>query len=112
MSKSLDDLVHFLCGKLQGECTVLPFGKEKVKRIAIVSGGAAGELNEAISKGIDCYITGEPAHQNYHPALEAKINVIYAGHYYTEKPGVQALGKALEKKFGISSVFVDIPTTI
>ena len=74
------------------------------KRIAVVSGGAAEELEEAIGKEVDCYITGEPSHINYHPALEAKINVIYAGHYYTEKPGVQALGKAITDRFGIETV--------
>ncbi|NLP01065.1 MAG: Nif3-like dinuclear metal center hexameric protein [Fibrobacter sp.] len=109
---SLDNLVHLLCEKLGGECTVLPFGRKEIKRIAVVSGGAAEELEEAIGKEVDCYITGEPSHINYHPALEAKINVIYAGHYYTEKPGVQALGKAITDRFGIETVFVDIPTTI
>ncbi len=109
---SLDNLVHLLCEKLGGECTVLPFGKEKVKSVAVVSGGAAEELDEAIKKGVDCFITGESSHQNYHAALEAGINVIYAGHYHTEKPGVQALGNAVRGRFGVQTLFVDIPTTI
>ncbi|HLV31757.1 MAG TPA: Nif3-like dinuclear metal center hexameric protein [Chitinispirillaceae bacterium] len=106
----LDLIVQLLCRKLGGECTVLPFGKEIVKRIAIVSGGGGGELDEAIEKGIDCFITGETSHQNYHSALEAEINVIYAGHYYTEKPGVQAIGNILEEKFNIETEFIDVPT--
>ncbi|NLG17498.1 MAG: Nif3-like dinuclear metal center hexameric protein [Fibrobacter sp.] len=109
---SLNNLVHLLCEKLGGECTVLPFGEEKVKRIAVVSGGAAEELDQAIKKGVDCFITGEPSHPNYHAALEAGINVIYAGHYHTEKPGVQALGNAIRNRFGVPTLFTDIPTTI
>lgn len=109
---TIDNIVQKLCQNLQSECMVLPFGKKVIKRVAVVSGGAADLLSEAISKGIDCYITGESAHYNYHEALENKINVVFAGHYHTEKPGVQALGKVLEEKFGIESEFIDIPTPI
>lgn len=109
---SRGSLVDLLCRKLDAECTVLPFGADKIKRIAVVSGGAAGELTEAIEKGVDCYITGEPSHENYHAALEAGINVIYAGHYHTEKGGVQALGELAGKTFGIPTTFIDIPTPI
>jgi dinuclear metal center YbgI/SA1388 family protein len=108
----MDSIVEQLCEKLDTECTVLPFGKKEIKSVAIVSGGAGSELTEAIEKGVDCYITGEPVHQNYHAALEAGINVIYAGHYHTEKPGVQALGKSITAKFGIEAEFIDIPTTV
>lgn len=107
-----DDLVDRLCRSLTTECTVLPFGSDSIRRIAIVSGGGSDELNEAIEKGIDCFITGESSHENYHAALEAKINVIYAGHYHTEKAGVLAIGELLEKQFGIETVFCDIPTAI
>ncbi|MBN1578129.1 MAG: Nif3-like dinuclear metal center hexameric protein [Chitinispirillaceae bacterium] len=109
---SRDGLVDTLCRRLDTACTVLPFGEEAVRRIAVVSGGGAGELAEAVGKGIDCFITGEPSHENYHAALEAKINVIYAGHYHTEKAGVAAIGKLLEKKFGIETMFLDVPTAI
>jgi putative NIF3 family GTP cyclohydrolase 1 type 2 len=110
--QSLDNIVQTLCEKLDTECTVLPFGSESVSRIAIVSGGASGELTEAIEKGIECYVTGEPGHANYHEALEAGINVIYCGHYHSETLGVKALGKLIENKFGIETVFLDIPTVI
>ncbi len=111
-NKTRDWLVQKLCGLLDTTCTVLPFGKERIQRVAIVSGGGAEELQEAIEKGVDCYITGEPSHENYHAAKEADINVIYAGHYHTEKMGVQALGRVLEKRFGVESVFLDIPTPL
>jgi putative NIF3 family GTP cyclohydrolase 1 type 2 len=38
--------------------------------------------------------------------------VIYGGHYHTEKPGVMAVGEFLEKKFGVETVFLDLPTLI
>lgn len=104
-----NELVHTICEALTTECTIFPFGKEKIQRVAIVSGGAAKELSEAIEKNVDCYITGESIHENYHSAIEAGINVIYAGHYHTEKLGVQALGKLLEKQFNVKTTFLDIP---
>lgn len=107
-----DSLVDMLCRSLDAACTVLPFGKERIGRVAVVSGCGAGELGEAIEKGIDCYVTGEPSHENYHAALEAGINVVYAGHYHTETVGVKALGRLIEKEFRIETLFLDVPTSI
>ncbi len=108
----LDTVVQLLCKVLDTECTVLPFGPNEIRSVAIVSGGGGDTLTEAISKKIDCLITGETIHQNYHAALEGKINVIYAGHYHTEKPGVQALAKLCKKQFGVETLFLDIPSRI
>jgi dinuclear metal center YbgI/SA1388 family protein len=100
-------LVNKLCESLNTECTVFPFGKEQISSVAVISGGAGKELAQAIQKGVDCYITGESIHENYHAALEAGINVIYAGHYHTEKTGVQAIGKLIEEQFGVETVFLE-----
>lgn len=111
-SANLETIVGTLSETLDTQCTFLPFGKKTISHVAVVSGGAADLLTEAIKKGIDCYITGEPVHYNYHEALENSINVIYAGHYHTEKPGIQALGTVLQKRFGIQTEFIDVPTPI
>ncbi|KMQ52041.1 Hypothetical protein CHISP_1030 [Chitinispirillum alkaliphilum] len=94
------------------QALLLPFGPQKIRRVAVVSGGASGELGEAITKGADLYITGESSHENYHQALEAGINVLYCGHYHSEKPGVIALGRLIKEQFGVETIFLDIPTTI
>lgn len=111
-ARTRDMVVDVLCRSLDTSCTVLPFGAENIRSIGVVSGGAADALDEAIACGLDCFITGESSHENYHAALEANINVIYAGHYHTEKGGVAALGKLLETTFGVETVFLDIPTGI
>jgi dinuclear metal center YbgI/SA1388 family protein len=95
---------------LGGKNILLPFGKKENRRLAVVSGRATDMLAEAIDKGIDCFITGEPRHEHHHLAKEAGINAVYCGHYHSEKVGVQAIGKLLEKKIGIECVFLDIPT--
>jgi dinuclear metal center YbgI/SA1388 family protein len=98
--------------KLGGTFSMLPFGKKKIRTVAIVSGGGSDAIPEAIDKKIDCFITGEPSHWNHHSALEGRLNVLYLGHYHSETPGVKALGKNLEQKFDVETVFVDEPTLV
>jgi len=107
--KSVSDAVKKAFG---GPTTALPFGPQKIKSAAVVSGGGTAALPEAIEKKIDLFITGESDHANHHLALEGKINVVYGGHYHTEKPGVIAIGGFLSKKFGIEAVFLDVPTLV
>jgi len=97
---------------LGGASAMLPFGPKLNGNIAVVSGGGSDALPEAIDKKIDCFITGEPQHWNHHAALEGRINVLYCGHYHTETGGVKALGKHLEKTFGVETVFIDEPTMV
>jgi|WetSurMetagenome_2_1015567.scaffolds.fasta_scaffold190842_1 dinuclear metal center YbgI/SA1388 family protein len=108
--------IRELSGRLEkalgGKNVLLPFGKPIIRKVGVVSGRAGDILDEAIAKELDCFITGEPDHEHYHLAKEAGINVIYCGHYYSEKAGVQALGKLVEKKFGIECVFLDVPTIL
>jgi putative NIF3 family GTP cyclohydrolase 1 type 2 len=107
--KSISELVE---KKFGGTVSSLPFGPQKIQRVAIVSGGGSSSIPEAIEKKIDLYVTGESSHENHHAALEGNLNVIYGGHYHTEKPGVQVLGEFLSKKLGIDTEFLDVPTSV
>ena len=60
-------------------CKLLNFGREKVKRIAVCSGGGSTSfLTDAINMGADLYLTGEHK-ELYHTAKDGGINVIFAG---------------------------------
>jgi dinuclear metal center YbgI/SA1388 family protein len=107
--KNLNEFAAEIEEKLNTKCTILPFGKEKVKKIGVVSGGASDIIKDAVEK-VDVFVTGESSHTVYHTAKEAKVNVIFAGHYATETLGVRALAKVLNKEFGVETVFVDVPT--
>lgn len=89
---------------------VLAFGGETVRRVAIVSGAAAGLIPEADAAGVDAFITGETSHIAFHEARERGLNVLFAGHYATETLGVRALGDHLTERFGVETVFLDVPT--
>ena len=107
--KNLDEFAAEIEERLNTKCTVLPFGKEKVKKVGVVSGGASSIVNEAVEK-VDVFVTGESSHSVYHTAKEAKVNVIFAGHYATETLGVYALAKVLRKEFNVETIFIDVPT--
>jgi len=60
--------------------------------------------------GFDTFITGETSHSHFHLTTEYGLNVVFGGHYATETPGVKALARHLSAKFGLETVFLDIPT--
>lgn len=107
----LEDIVYRLGLTIhQSPYHLLRFGPSKIRTIAAVSGSGALAINEAIEKKVELLITGDASHQIYHTAKEAKINVLFAGHYFTETFGIRALMEPLRKEFGIQTVFFDIPT--
>ena len=91
-------------------CVILPFGKERLSRVAVVSGGGAEETEQAVKAGADVFLTGEIGHTEYHLAQESGITVIAAGHYRTETIGVQLMRQKIERETGIETVFIDVPT--
>ena len=109
-SVPLKEIEKKLRSELGAECITLPFGKEKIKTVAVCSGGGSyTEFFEAIDKKADLFLAGDRS-ELYVAAKDNRINVIFAGHYATEIPGVKALSGILKKKFRIKTVFIDIPT--
>lgn len=107
----LDTLVERLT-EATGEppVRVLAHGPEEVSRVGCVSGGAAFLMDQVVGSGFDTFVTGETSHTFFHQAAEYGLNVIYGGHYGTETLGVKALARHLEEKFGLTTLFLDIPT--
>lgn len=96
--------------ELNAKCIILPFGKEKIKTIAVCSGGGGYEpFFEAFNKKADLYLGGE-AIDIYSLAKDAKFNVIFAGHHATETAGAKALSKVVKNNFKLETIFIDIPT--
>lgn len=91
---------------------ILPFGNDSIKTIGALVGGGSFALREAVSKGIDLFVTGELREPDYAWAREYQCNVIAPGHYRTEQFGVQALGEELQKRYGVETVFCDIPNPL
>jgi len=98
-----------------GVCNnILKFGSEEISSVGVVSGSATDIdlFKEVKNLGIDILISGEPKYEAYYLAQEIGLNIFYGGHYMTETFGVKALGKVLQKKMGINTVFFDIKCTL
>jgi len=91
---------------------VLPYGPDPIAMVGIVSGGAASRVHEAIELGLDAYLTGEATESIFGAVKEAGITFLAAGHYGTERLGVQRLGGLLEERFGLQTFFVEVPCPI
>lgn len=113
-SLTVDDIIARLL-TLPGAASpmhALRFGPEVPVRISIVSGAGCDQLQRASVEKFDTLITGEPRQFAYHTAKEERLNVIFAGHYASETTGVQALGKHLAERFGLTAELVHEPTGI
>lgn len=106
--------IHEVCLKLfpEGEVPnhILPFGKQEIKTVAIISGSAGDDAEQAVNDNIDTYITGEIQHEDFHKIKELGITVIAGGHYQTETIGVQLVAQKLSSDLNLETVFIDFPT--
>jgi len=89
---------------------VFPFGKKENLTAAVMSGGAASSVRDAIEAGVDLFVTGESSHSVYHDCMEAGLNMIAGGHYSTETWGVQAVMRHCAAELKIETEFLDLPT--
>ena len=107
---SLESLVDRVFGSWGNRINALSFGKKQIESVGIISGGGVREVSQAISEGLDLYITGDSSHNIYHECREARINVLFAGHYLTEVFGVKAMADRVRTELDIETSFLDIPT--
>lgn len=107
-------------GELASRCAEI-FGQEPelfgdraqpIASVAVVSGAAQRELYTAIDLGIDAFVTGEASEWVMNVARESGVTYVAAGHYATERLGIQALGEHVAERFGIAVDFVDVPNPV
>ena len=107
---TISSLVKKVQNKLKTKTINHLFGKKRIRKVGVITGGAASMVEDCKKYNLDAYVTGEPSHVFYHYNKEIGINVIFAGHYTTETLGVKALSKVLKEKFNIQTVFLHSPT--
>ncbi|WP_436910275.1 Nif3-like dinuclear metal center hexameric protein [Halosimplex marinum] len=105
-----------LAGRLESELDTggegvqyFDFGPAEIEDVAVITGGGADWLEEAIDAGVDAFVTGEGKQKVYHQARDAGVNVFLGGHYATETFGVQRL-RDLADDWGLETTYVDHPT--
>jgi dinuclear metal center YbgI/SA1388 family protein len=87
---------------------VFASGPERVERVAISTGAGGYDLLQAAREGYDAFVTGEPEEPNMHAAEVLGIHLVAAGHYATERFGVQALTERLAGEFGLQWEFLEL----
>jgi dinuclear metal center YbgI/SA1388 family protein len=110
--QALDDFLARVREAINPEPLVFAEGSAEIDRVAIISGSAARYLPEAAAQGYDLYLTGEAAEPSLHLARELGINFVAAGHYATEKLGVQALTEKVANRFDLEWEFVELPNPV
>jgi dinuclear metal center YbgI/SA1388 family protein len=101
--------VGVTCGR---QPLLLDGGPERVRRLAIVSGGGADHLQEAAAAGADALLTGEAEERSMALARECRVHLIAAGHHATETFGIRALGERMAARFELRHVFLDVANPV
>lgn len=107
---SIEELSRMALNPGEKPLAVLPFGKNEIRTVGIISGGGGDDVDQAISEGLDAYITGEIDHALFHYVKESSMNMIALGHYQSETIGVNLIRQKIEKELGLETIFIDIPT--
>ncbi len=109
---ALGELLSRLRAVVQREPLVFADGRELIERVAIVSGGGAKYLPDAAREGYDVLVTGEAAEPTMMAARELGIHFVAAGHYATERLGVQALAARIAEQSGVPWEFVELENPV
>ncbi|UER68025.1 Nif3-like dinuclear metal center hexameric protein [Borrelia sp. BU AG58] len=86
--------------------------KEYVYRVAIVSGSGYSFFEEALEYAVDLFVTGDTSHQIYSLAEECGVNLIFAGHYFTETFGLIKLMEYFRNYAELQLKFIDNDTNL
>ena len=108
----IGDLVQRCRELFEQEPLAFLAGPESVSTVGIVSGGAQGEIYQAIASGLDAFITGEASEWVLHVARENRIHFLACGHHATERLGIRKLGEHVAARFGLEHAFIDIPNPV
>lgn len=80
-----------------GAPAVAVAGDRPVHRVAVLGGSGDDFISAAKKAGADTYVSGDLAYHNMTDAHENGINLIAAGHYYTENPSLPYLAKVVRE---------------
>lgn len=94
--------------KVGREPLVFPHGPPQIRRVALVTGGGGRFLADAAAEGYDAFVTGEAEESSLHASRELGIHFVAAGHYATERLGVQALAEKLAERFDVDWEFIEL----
>jgi dinuclear metal center YbgI/SA1388 family protein len=109
---TIDELAGRVREAVDHEPLVFAEGHSSIARVAVSTGAGGYDLIAAAHEGYDCLLTGEPEEPSLHTARELGMHLIAAGHYATERLGVQALAGRIGDQFGVEWEFLDVENPV
>lgn len=79
-------------------------GGKPVRRVAVGGGSCADGMHEALEAGCDTFVTADVRYNQFWDAHDLGLNLIDAGHFYTENPVTRVLADTLKRAFPDISV--------
>ena len=74
-------------------------GGKPVCKVAVGGGACASELMDAYDAGCDTFVTSDIKYNQFWDARDLGMNLIDAGHFYTENPAAKVLARKLQQAF-------------
>lgn len=84
---------------------------QQVRTVAVGGGACAGELKAAVSAGCDTFVTADVKYNQFWEAKAMGINLIDAGHFYTENPVCAYWAEKLQEAFPELKVIISTSHT-
>jgi putative NIF3 family GTP cyclohydrolase 1 type 2 len=110
--RTVGDLANWVAAKLDRQPLLIGSADQPLARIAWCTGAAQNFLADAVQEGASVYLSGEISEPTVHLARESGVAYLACGHHATERYGVQAVGRAIAARFGVTHHFVDIPNPV
>ena len=74
-------------------------GGQPVRKVAVGGGACASELMDAYRAGCDTFVTSDVKYNQFWDAQDLGMNLIDAGHFYTENPITECLAEKIAAAF-------------
>ena len=74
-------------------------GGKPVRKVAVGGGSCPDGMHEALAAGCDTFVTADVKYNQFWDAHDLGLNLIDAGHFYTENPVVAVLAEKISAAF-------------
>lgn len=103
----VDEFSQFLTETFQRSPLHCSADNANIQTLAWCSGAAQDVIEQAVTLGVDAFISGEVSERTFYQAKEYGIHYFACGHHATERYGVQALGQYLAENYQLTHQFFD-----
>lgn len=108
----LADFAALVKQKLGCPVVVTANGGKPVSRVAVLGGNGSDDVPLAAAAGADTYLSGEIAFHHFSDAPENGMNLLAAGHYYTEAPVCHVLAELVKQADAAIEAEIAVSNTV